>query len=63
MVRGHRQRGDDPGHRQGPGLTGSGLNQVVNTWRSGVTIPAISDGTSNTFLVGEKHVPAGRWAG
>src|SRR5262245_8421622 len=29
------------------------------TWKSNTNIQAIADGTSNTFLVGEKHVPTG----
>jgi hypothetical protein len=32
--------------------------QVVTTWTSNTRMPLIEDGTSNTFLVGEKHVPA-----
>jgi prepilin-type N-terminal cleavage/methylation domain-containing protein len=31
---------------------------AVVTWTSNTRMPLIEDGTSNTFLVGEKHVPA-----
>jgi prepilin-type N-terminal cleavage/methylation domain-containing protein/prepilin-type processing-associated H-X9-DG protein len=41
-------------------VTGSSgqTTQVLTSWKSSVTIQSITDGTSNTFLVGEKHVPA-----
>jgi prepilin-type processing-associated H-X9-DG protein len=29
------------------------------TWKSNTNLPGIPDGTSNTFLAGEKHVPVG----
>jgi prepilin-type N-terminal cleavage/methylation domain-containing protein len=32
--------------------------QVVTTWTSNTRMALIEDGTSSTFLVGEKHVPA-----
>jgi prepilin-type N-terminal cleavage/methylation domain-containing protein len=32
--------------------------QRVTKWTSNTRLPLIEDGTSNTFLVGEKHVPA-----
>ena len=35
------------------------FNNTTRTWRSNTGINSISDGTTNTFLVGEKHVPAG----
>lgn len=36
----------------------SPATQSVPTWASNTRIPLIEDGTSNTILVGEKHVPA-----
>ena len=36
----------------------SPATQAVLTWTSNTRLPLIEDGTSNTFLVGEKHVPA-----
>src|SRR5262249_14318544 len=39
--------------------TNSPQTLVVTNFTSNTRIPAISDGTSNTFLAGEKHVPAG----
>ena len=39
---------------------GSGTNATpIPTFRGYVTMAGVSDGTSNTFLVGEKHVPQG----
>jgi hypothetical protein len=32
-------------------------NRMVTTWRSRTTLQSLTDGTSNTILVGEKHVP------
>ena len=40
------------------GGTWDDVNKKV-TYKSLVSIASITDGTSNTFLVGEKHVPAG----
>lgn len=37
-------------------VQGSGLSQRLVRWRGFTTIQTIKDGTSNTFLVGEKHV-------
>jgi prepilin-type processing-associated H-X9-DG protein len=34
-------------------------NVVIPTFRSNTGLAAITDGTSNTFMVGEKHVPTG----
>jgi prepilin-type N-terminal cleavage/methylation domain-containing protein len=34
-------------------------NLVITSFTSLTTLASITDGTSNTFLVGEKHVPAG----
>jgi prepilin-type processing-associated H-X9-DG protein len=42
-----------------PTTSGSGTAQVVTSFRHNVNIQGISDGTSSTFLAGEKHVPAG----
>jgi prepilin-type processing-associated H-X9-DG protein len=39
---------------------GNGSNtSLVTGFKSITDLPGISDGTSNTFLVGEKHVPVG----
>jgi prepilin-type N-terminal cleavage/methylation domain-containing protein/prepilin-type processing-associated H-X9-DG protein len=40
-------------------ITGSSgqTTQTVTTWKSNVNMSGISDGTSNTLLIGEKHVP------
>jgi prepilin-type N-terminal cleavage/methylation domain-containing protein len=38
-------------------VTGTGLAQTLDNWKSGTRIGVIADGTSNTFLIGEKHVP------
>jgi prepilin-type N-terminal cleavage/methylation domain-containing protein len=38
--------------------TNSPQSLVVNSWISNTRFPVITDGTSNTFMVGEKHVPA-----
>jgi prepilin-type N-terminal cleavage/methylation domain-containing protein/prepilin-type processing-associated H-X9-DG protein len=35
------------------------INETTGVWTSYTGINSISDGTTNTFLVGEKHVPAG----
>jgi prepilin-type N-terminal cleavage/methylation domain-containing protein/prepilin-type processing-associated H-X9-DG protein len=35
------------------------LNTTTGVWTSNTGISSITDGTSNTFLAGEKHVPAG----
>src|SRR5207248_8646616 len=32
---------------------------ILKNWKSNTNIPGITDGTSNTFLAGEKHVPVG----
>jgi prepilin-type N-terminal cleavage/methylation domain-containing protein/prepilin-type processing-associated H-X9-DG protein len=40
-------------------VAGSGLTARVDAFRGGTNIAAITDGTSNTFLAGEKHVPQG----
>jgi prepilin-type N-terminal cleavage/methylation domain-containing protein len=37
------------------GTDGSG-NPVINSWRGQLNLLSITDGTSNTFLFGEKHV-------
>jgi prepilin-type N-terminal cleavage/methylation domain-containing protein len=34
----------------------------ILSWRGQVTLPAITDGTSNTLLIGEKHLPPARVA-
>jgi hypothetical protein len=39
--------------------TNSPQSLVVTTFKGTVTIPGITDGTSSTFLAGEKHVPQG----
>jgi prepilin-type N-terminal cleavage/methylation domain-containing protein len=40
--------------------TANGSNTVlVTSYTSNTSLPTIEDGTSNTFLVGEKHVPVG----
>ncbi len=38
--------------------TGKGLNTVIASWSSQTSFASITDGLSNTLLVGEKHVPA-----
>jgi prepilin-type N-terminal cleavage/methylation domain-containing protein/prepilin-type processing-associated H-X9-DG protein len=40
-------------------ITGSSgqTTQTLTSWKSNTTIQSITDGTSNTFLIGEKHVP------
>ena len=42
--------------------TGSGTNERLAKWQSITTMASISDGTSQTLLIGEKHVPQG-WFG
>src|SRR5262249_993422 len=42
-------------------FAGSGANRRLISWRSGTNIAALLDGTSNTLLVGEKHVPITRF--
>jgi prepilin-type N-terminal cleavage/methylation domain-containing protein len=39
--------------------TGSPPTTVLTSWKSVTRMAMITDGTSNTFMVGEKHVPAG----
>jgi prepilin-type N-terminal cleavage/methylation domain-containing protein len=36
-----------------------GTNQTIPSFISNTTMSSITDGTSNTFLIGEKHVPRG----
>jgi prepilin-type N-terminal cleavage/methylation domain-containing protein len=38
-------------------FTGSGLTTTVTSWLSLTKLASITDGTSNTLMVGEKHVP------
>jgi prepilin-type N-terminal cleavage/methylation domain-containing protein/prepilin-type processing-associated H-X9-DG protein len=54
----------------GSPVTGTGLTQLfrqppgtrITQWNSQTSLAAITDGTSNTFLIGEKHIrPANRW--
>jgi hypothetical protein len=54
----------------GSAVTGTALTQLfqqpagtrITQWRSQTSIASIKDGTSNTFVIGEKHVrPANRW--
>ena len=40
-------------------LNTSGPGTRVLAWRSQTTLMAITDGTSSTVLLGEKHIPAG----
>jgi prepilin-type N-terminal cleavage/methylation domain-containing protein len=40
---------------------GTEVNHIVTKWVSQTTLNSISDGTSNTLLIGEKHVPIGRY--
>ena len=40
-------------------VQGTITNAQTGAWTSNTTILSMTDGTSNTFLVGEKHVPAG----
>ncbi|MCI0456439.1 MAG: DUF1559 domain-containing protein [Gemmataceae bacterium] len=56
--------------RDGSPVTATGLTQMfrqppgtrVTQWTSPTSLSSITDGTSNTLLVGEKHVrPANRW--
>jgi prepilin-type N-terminal cleavage/methylation domain-containing protein len=42
-----------------PNVSNTAAPTTAITWKSNTNIQAIADGTSNTFLVGEKHVPAG----
>jgi prepilin-type N-terminal cleavage/methylation domain-containing protein/prepilin-type processing-associated H-X9-DG protein len=46
-------------------MTGQVLTQptypVITAWRGRVNFQGITDGTSNTFLVGEKHVPRSKF--
>ncbi len=37
--------------------TGTAATTVLTSWKSNTTLADILDGTSNTFLAGEKHVP------
>ena len=37
--------------------SGSGGNRRLTKWQSVTTMASITDGTSNTLLVGEKHIP------
>jgi prepilin-type N-terminal cleavage/methylation domain-containing protein len=55
---------DDPELAPGAMITakltsssGSGLATVIHAWHSNTTWASITDGLSNTLLVGEKHVP------
>jgi prepilin-type N-terminal cleavage/methylation domain-containing protein len=34
---------------------------IITHWRSRTSFKSITDGVSNTFLAGEKHVPRGHW--
>jgi prepilin-type processing-associated H-X9-DG protein len=43
----------DPEYRGGPA---SSLTRIVYAWRGRLTMQSIADGTSTTFLIGEKHV-------
>ena len=40
-------------------LPGDRSGRRLLSWRGQVTLAGITDGTSNTLLIGEKHVPAG----
>ena len=42
-----------------PAVTTTGSPNTPITWKSNTNLPGIPDGTSNTFMVGEKHVPIG----
>ncbi len=46
-------------------MTGQVVTQlnagVITAWEGRVTISAVTDGTSNTFLIGEKQVPTGKF--
>src|SRR5262249_38234113 len=42
-----------------PSVSTTSPASTAITWKSNTNIQAIADGTSNTFLVGEKHVPTG----
>src|SRR5205814_3200698 len=39
--------------------TTSAQSLVVTSWTSNTRMPLVTDGTSNTFLAGEKHIPKG----
>ncbi len=40
-----------------PVLTGSSPNRRIAGFKGALTMASITDGTSNTFLLGEKHIP------
>jgi prepilin-type processing-associated H-X9-DG protein len=42
-----------------PTVSTTSAPSTVITWKGNTSITGIPDGTSNTFLVGEKHVPTG----
>jgi prepilin-type processing-associated H-X9-DG protein len=55
---------NNPDHQEWPGVLANGaiIRGTRNSgggFRSNTNIASITDGTSNTFLIGEKHVPLG----
>jgi prepilin-type N-terminal cleavage/methylation domain-containing protein len=55
---------NDPNHQQWPGDLANGAliigsRKADGTFQSHTNFASITDGTSNTFLAGEKHVPLG----
>lgn len=44
-----------------PSMTDPADSTLIGMWRPTTTFASITDGTSNTFLIGEKHVPKGKF--
>ncbi len=40
-----------------PTITGSSPNRRIASWAGSIKLTGITDGTSNTFLIGERHIP------